>query len=94
MHSRNKVEYHCSCIMINNLITKNKVAFACFVKVLLHYDCTQCRDVGHQDTYAAIPAPHCSTAGAARLSSCTAQPAAQTLRAEEVIVGNMGGGGS
>ena len=84
MLSKNKVEYHCSCIMINNLITKNEVAFACFVKVLLHYDCTHLVTKTHMQR-AAIPALHCSSAGAARLSSCT-QPAAQALRAQEVIL--------
>ena len=55
MLSKNKVEYHCSCIMINNLITKNEVAFACLVKVLLHYDCTHLVTKTHMQR-AAIPA--------------------------------------
>ena len=42
LKEQGQIPYHCSCIMINNLITKNEVACicACFVKVLLHYDCT------------------------------------------------------
>ena len=94
LEEQGQIPYHCSCIMINNLITKNEVACcicACFVKVLLHYDCTHSGPGRWSPRHMQHCSTLCSTAGRCRPvllhAACTT-----ALQAEEVIVKNIGGG--
>ena len=94
----NEVKYHCSCIMINNLIPKNEGVhlFACFVKVMLHYDCMQHagRGVGHLDTshmQHCTAALHC-TAGTAGHKAVSLQAAMQHRRCRHKRSSQITGG--